>query len=198
MAKFELTFWGVTGTLNSDGSPKGPINITMTTGSEHKEGYCYYKVPWTKTALVRDPNDPRKSSSVKSEGSGTTCFALNLQNGRFTKKMYSQNEIHAEVQIAPGTKDDQQKDDSVTLLASIPRDTLEASFLNKKVILKCDDKLVCDDYFVQEIKPTYKKDAMYVTFKMYSPDFLLTQEDYCRTFVSQKLGEDILKNEIKN
>ena len=198
MAKFELTFCGVTDTLKPDGSKESSINITMSTGSEHKEGYCYYKVPWTKTALVRDPNDPRKSSSVKSEGSGTTCFALNLQNGRFTKKMYSPNEIHAEVQIAPGTSDNEQKNSNVTLLASIPRDTLEASFLNKKVILKCDDKLVCDDYFVQEIKPTYKKDAMYVTFKMYSPDFLLTQEDYCRTFVSQKLGEDILKNEIKN
>ena len=198
MAKFELTFCGVTDTLKPDGSKESSINITMSTGSEHKEGYCYYKVPWTKTAIVRDPNDPRKSSSVKSEGSGTTCFALNLQNGRFTKKMYSPNEIHAEVQIAPGTSDNEQKNSNVTLLASIPRDTLEASFLNKKVILKCDDKLVCDDYFVQEIKPTYKKDAMYVTFKMYSPDFLLTQEDYCRTFVSQKLGEDILKNEIKN
>ena len=198
MAKLELTFCGVTGTVKPDGSKESSINITMSTGSEHKEGYCYYKVPWTKTALVRDPNDPRKSSSVKSEGSGTTCFALNLQNGRFTKKMYSPNEIHAEVQIAPGTSDNEQKNSNVTLLASIPRDTLEASFLNKKVILKCDDKLVCDDYFVQEIKPTYKKDAMYVTFKMYSPDFLLTQEDYCRTFVSQKLGEDILKNEIKN
>ena len=86
MAKFELTFCGVTDTLKPDGSKESSINITMSTGSEHKEGYCYYKVPWTKTALVRDPNDPRKSSSVKSEGSGTTCFALNLQNGRFTRR----------------------------------------------------------------------------------------------------------------
>ena len=198
MAKFELTFCGVTDTLKPDGSKESSINITMSTGSEHKEGYCYYKVPWTKTTLVRDANNPKKFKPETTTGTDTMCFALNLQNGRFTKKMYSPNEIYAEIQIAPGSEDDQQKDDSVTLLASIPRDTLEASFLNKKVILKCDDKLVCDDYFVQEIKPTYKKDAMYVTFKMYSPDFLLTQEDYCRTFVSQKLGEDILKNEIKN
>ena len=198
MAKLELTFCGVTDTLKPDGSKESSINITMSTGSEHKEGYCYYDVPWKKITIVRDPNDPRKSSSEKSEGSGTTCFALNLQNGRFTKKMYSPNEIYAEIQIAPGTPDNEQKDSNVTCLATIPRDTLEKSFLNKKVTLKCDDKLVCDDYFVQEIKPTYKKDAMYVTFKMYSPDFLLTQENYCRTFVSKKLGAEILTEEIKN
>ena len=198
MAKFELTFCGVTDTLKPDGSKESSINITMSTGSEHKEGYCYYDVPWKKITIVRDPNDPRKSSSEKSEGSGTTCFALNLQNGRFTKKMYSPNEIFAEIQIAPGTPDNEQKDNNVTCLATIPRDTLEKSFLNKKVTLKCDDKSVCEDYFVQEIMPTYKKDAMYVTFKMYSPDFLLTQENYCRTFVSKKLGAEILTEEIKN
>ena len=198
MAKLELTFWGVTGTLNSDGSPKGPINITMTTGSEHKEGYCYYDVPWTKITLVRNANNPTKFDPISSESSGRICFALNLQNGRFTKKMYSPNEIYAEIQIAPGSEDDSQEDDNVTYLASIARDTLEASFLNKKVTLKCDDKMVCEDYYVQEIMPTYKKDAMYVTFKMYSPDFLLTQENYCRTFVSKKLGAEILTDEIKN
>jgi hypothetical protein len=198
MAKLELTFCGVTDTLKPDGSKESSINITMSTGSEHKEGYCYYDVRWKKITIVRDPNDPRKSSSVKSEGSGTTCFALNLQNGRFTKKMYSPNEIFAEIQIAPGTPDNEQKDNNVTCLATIPRDTLEKSFLNKKVTLKCDDKSVCEDYFVQEIMPTYKKDAMYVTFKMYSPDFLLTQENYCRTFVSKKLGAEILTEEIKN
>ena len=110
MAKLELTFWGVTGTLNSDGSPKGPINITMTTGSEHKEGYCYYDVPWTKITLVRNANNPTKFDPISSESSGRICFALNLQNGRFTKKMYSPNEIYAEIQIAPGSEDDSQDD----------------------------------------------------------------------------------------
>ena len=199
MAKLELTFCDVTGTVNKDGSPKKEqLNITMSTGSEHGEGYCYYKVRWTKTILVKDPNIPKKYNSVSSEGSGTMGFAFNLQNARFTKKMYSPNEIYAEVQIASGTPVSGDIDTKATYTATIPKDILESSFANKKVILACDDKNVCEDYYIQEVMPTYKKDSMYVTFKIYSPDYLLTQEDYCRTFVSKKLGAEILTDEIKN
>ena len=199
MAKLELTFCGVTGTVNKDGSPKKEqLNITMSTGSEHKEGYCYYKVTWTKTILVKDPNDPKKYNSKSSKETGTMGFAFNLQNARFTKKMYSPNEIYAEVQIASGTPVSGDIDTKATYTATIPKDILESSFANKKVILACDDKNVCEDYYIQEVMPTYKKDSMYVTFKIYSPDYLLTQEDYCRTFVSKKLGAEILTDEIKN
>ena len=199
MAKLELTFCDVTGTVNKDGSPtKEQLNITMSTGSEHKEGYCYYKVTWTKTILVKDPNDPKKYNSKSSKETGTMGFAFNLQNARFTKKMYSPNEIYAEVQIASGTPVSGDIDTKATYTATIPKDILESSFANKKVILACDDKNVCEDYYIQEVMPTYKKDSMYVTFKIYSPDYLLTQEDYCRTFVSKKLGAEILTDEIKN
>ena len=199
MAKLELTFCDVTGTVNKDGSPKKEqLNITMSTGSEHKEGYCNYKVTWTKTILVKDPNDPKKYNSKSSKETGTMGFAFNLQNARFTKKMYSPNEIYAEVQIASGTPVSGDIDTKATYTATIPKDILESSFANKKVILACDDKNVCEDYYIQEVMPTYKKDSMYVTFKIYSPDYLLTQEDYCRTFVSKKLGAEILTDEIKN
>ena len=198
MAKLELIFCGVTGTLTSEGKPSDPIDVSMTTGSEHIEGFCYYSVPWTKCTIVRDPNNSKDDDTKKASGEGTVCFAFNLQNVRFTKKMYSPNEIYAEIQIAPGNKVNGQNESNVTYLASIPKDTLEASFINKKVVLKCDDIEACNDYFIQEIAPTYKKDAMYVTFRMYSPDFLLTQEEYCRSFVTKKLGSEILADQIKN
>ena len=198
MAKLELTFCGVTGTSTEEGAPDVPKNITMSTGSEHSEGYCYYSVKWEKTTLVQDPNNPKKYTPITTKDTGTICFAFNLQNVRFTKKMYSPNEIYAEVQIAPGTPGNGQKDSNVTYVATIPKDTLESSFTNKKVILVCDDKQVCDDYFIQEVVPTYKKDSMYVTFKIYSPDYFLTQEKYCRSFVSKKLGAEILAEEMKN
>ena len=198
MAKLELIFCGVTGTLTSEGKPSDPIDVSMTTGSEHIEGFCYYSVPWTKCTIVRDPNNSKDDDTKKASGEGTVCFAFNLQNVRFTKKMYSPNEIYAEIQIAPGNKVNGQNESNVTYLASIPKDTLESSFINKKVVLKCDDIEACNDYFIQEIAPTYKKDAMYVTFRMYSPDFLLTQEEYCRSFVTKKLGSDILADQIKN
>ena len=59
MANLELTFCGVTGTVTKEGKPSEPINITMSTGSDHLEGFCYYNVSWTMCTLVRDPNDSK-------------------------------------------------------------------------------------------------------------------------------------------
>ena len=52
MAKLELTFVGVTGTLNKEGQKLDKCDITMITGTEQKEGYCYYDVSWTKTIIL--------------------------------------------------------------------------------------------------------------------------------------------------
>ena len=195
MAKLKLTFKDVTGTLDQNGADQSKVDIEMTTGSEHSESFCYFKVQWKKVTVTQSG---KSRTSTEEKGSGVLSFAFNLQNARFKKEMYSPNEISVDVQIAAGYEANSEKDPNATYYASIPRDTLESSFLNKKVTLYCDDQLVCDDYFVQEIMPSYKKDAMYVTFKMYSPDYLLTKENYCRTFVSKKLGAEILTDEIKN
>ena len=200
MAKLELTFVDLTGTVDSTGKSLDKTSITMKTGTEQQEGFCYFKVPYKCTTITENTEDEMAPPTKKTEeGTGAVSFAFNIQNARFEKKMYSPNEIYMEIQIAPGTAE--KGDPNVTKTydnTSIPKDDLEKSFINKKVILKCDDIDVCTDYYVQEIKPTYKKDAMYVTFKMYSPDFQLTQEEYCRTFVSKKLGAEILTEEIKN
>ena len=195
MAKLKLTFNDVTGTLDQNGAEQSKAKIEMTTGSEHSECYCFFNVKWKKVTITQSG---KSRTSTEEKGSGVLSFAFNLQNARFKKEMYSPNEISVDVQIAAGYEANSEKDPNATYYASIPRDTLESSFLNKKVSLYCDDQVVCDDYFVQEIMPSYKKDAMYVTFKMYSPDYLLTKENYCRTFVSKKLGAEILTDEIKN
>ena len=195
MAKLQLTFKDVTGTLDKNGAEQSKVKISMTTGSEHSECYCYFNVKWKKVTITQSG---KSRTRTEEKGSGVLSFAFNLQNARFKKEMYSPNEISVDVQIAAGYEANSQKDPNATYYASIPRDTLESSFLNKKVSLSCDDQVVCDDYFVQEIMPSYKKDAMYVTFKIYSPDYLLTKENYCRTFVSKKLGAEILTDEIKN
>ena len=205
MAKVKLIFVGVTDTyvlqirrnpiFSMKGRPPKPINIELTTGEKHEEGYCTYKVPWKKSPLVTDENGNQQKPET---GIGPVSFAMNLQNIRFEKKMYSPNKIYAEIQIAPGSKGDSQADSDMVFSANIPKDLLQKSFINKRVILECDNKVVCDDYFVQDVIPTYKQDAMYVTFEMYSPDYLMTQEKYCRTFVSKKLGAEILTGEISN
>ena len=200
MAKLELTFVDLTGTVDSTGKSQDKVSITMTTGEDQKEAFCYYNVPYKCTTITTNPDDEKAPPKKETEsGTGAVSFAFNIQNARFEKKMYSPNEIYALIQIAPGTEE--KGDPNVTKTydnTSIPKDDLEKSFINKKVILKCDDLDVCTDYYVQEINPTYKKGVMYVIFKMYSPDYQLTQEEYCRTFVSKKLGADILTEEAKN
>ena len=191
MAKIELTFVGVTDTVDPDKKKLDyRIDLTMTTGSEHREAYCYYDATWKKVFL--------NSTKPSEKGSGVISFALNIQNIRFEKQMYSPNKIIADIQIDAGTPRNSVPDSKAVYFASISRIDLQKSFIKKKVILKCDDKVVCDDYFIQDIVPTYKQDGMYVTFMMYSPDYQLTQEEYCRTFVSKKLGADILTGEIGN
>ena len=64
--------------------------------------------------------------------------------------------------------------------------------------LKCDDIVVCSDYYVHEIIPRKYSDRMYVSLKIYSPDMVMTLQQYCKTFTAKRLGEEILKGEIGN
>ena len=59
--------------------------------------------------------------------------------------------------------------------------TLQTNFLDRKVSL---------------FRGT-DSSALYVEFKIYSPDKLLTLKSDCQVFVAQRLGEDILKNQAK-
>ena len=186
----------VTGTKDKFGKDKEKDRILMTTGSSHWEGHCYYKVDWKKRTVVSTGLDTTETKEEK--GNGNLQFALNILNVRFVKKMYSPNEILVEVQMAPGSEDTGDVDGDVTYIAKVKKDVLEASFINKKVVLRCEGEVVCNDYYIHEIIPVYKSDAMYVTFRIFSPDYLLTQSEYCRTFVGKKLGSDILAKEISN
>lgn len=192
-----LIIYNVTGTCDPKGEPlTEQLDLEMKTGSSYKEDYCNYDANWTEITTVQEGMKP-PTKSIKS-GNGVVRFAFNLQNIHFTKEMYKPNEIIAEIQIAPGSEDKGTDSSGMTFTAEISKADLESSFINKQVTLKCDNTEVCDDYYIHEIVPQYKQDAMYVTFKMYSPDKMLTLHNYCRSFVSKKLCSEILSEEIKN
>ena len=191
-----LEFVDVTGTKDKDGTDKDTVSIKMTTGSTHTEGYCYYKVNWHRKIVISTGID--KTETKEEDGKGTLQFALNIQNARFIKKMYSPNEILVEVQMMPGSDNAGDIDGDVTYTAKVDKDVLEASFINKKVILRCEGKLVCNDYYIHEIIPVYKKDTMYITFRIFSPDKVMTVHEYCRSFLSKKLWSEIVDKELKN
>jgi hypothetical protein len=113
--------------------------------------------------------------------------------------MYSPNCIKVLMQIDPGKNTEGGK-----YYADIPRTDLLLAFKNKRVELKVRDPemvdndfdVVGDDFFIQELVPVYKKDAMYVTLHIYSPDKVMTYSSDSRTYVAKKLKAQILKDMI--
>jgi hypothetical protein len=182
MAKLTLTI--IRGT-DDKGTDLGSISIT--TGAERVGGEITYNtIYWERDLLDENP------TWVQSKTADEVTFKLNMGSIRFDKKMYSPNEIIADIQFSVVCPTDGHE-----RKAFIDRDALIAIFANKQVMLVCDDIEVCNDYYVHDIIPRRYKDEMYVTLQIYSPDKLLTLEPYCRTFVAKKLSA-ILNTELKN
>ena len=196
MSKLELTILdALSGTKKDIEEGQKTTDIKMVTGAVHSEGHCSYEVTYTRTTITTNENGlPKKE---KDTSTGLLSFAFNLQNIRFVKQMYSPNEIYAEIQIAPGTVNSGDPDTTITYSASVDLDILQKSLINKRLYLECDGNEVCNDYYIHELIPEYRKDAMYVTLKMYSPDKMLTIKESCRSYVSKKLWSEIVTKEVE-
>jgi len=118
--------------------------------------------------------------------SNTYLMSINTLN--FTKKMYSPGEIIADIQF------------SITSGAwvKISKDSLEKVFKKAEVSLAYSSQTICGGYYVHEIIPRYKEKSMFVTMKMYSPDKLMTLAVDCHSFISMRLGRDIIEGQKNN
>ena len=156
------------------------LDITITTGSERNAGKLTYKAQyWERKATETDWGDPKDATNI--------TFKLNLANIRFDKKMYSPNELEADIQLSV-----ESSDSSKVRKAFISRDGLLEIFANQRVELICDDHKVLKACYVHDIIPRRSLDEMFVTLKIYSVDKLMTLEPYCRTFVAKTLSEILL------
>lgn len=136
--------------------------------------------------------------SIKISDTDGMDYTLNLIDLSFKKKMYQPTEVSAEIQLtkAQGTK-----------WKTIGKSVLIELFKNKKVSLEemgkdaqnneCVSHTIGNDFYVQEVKPRYKTDSLFITLKIYSPDKLLTLNHFSRSFVRKKLIDDILTDEFK-
>lgn len=182
MANMKLTILGASG-VNEDGDALE--YLSMTTGSDAVAGRSKQRaVYWTK-----DPNDT-KWGNMQSEDD--LIFLFTLQYVEFRKQMYSPNSIEAYVLIKP------LESKTVNYKAFLSKEQLNNLFATRKVSLECDEKEVCNDYYVHEFIPRKYADQMYVTLKIYSPDKMMTLEKYCRTWTAKRLGSEILASEIGN
>ena len=183
MAKMTLTIPKASA-VDSSGN-KLDTGLSMTTGAEATAGRSILKAEY----YAKEKKDT--SWGEKHEEKDLT-FLFTLQFAEFHKQMYSPNWIEAYILIKP------EDIDKKVVKAFPSKDQLNELFATQLVELKCDDIVVCSDYYVHEIIPRKYSDRMYVSLKIYSPDMVMTLQQYCKTFTAKRLGEEILKGEIGN
>ena len=159
--------------------------LSMTTGAEAAAGRSVLKAEY----YTKGKKD--KTWGEKQDEKDLT-FLFTLQFAEFHKQIYSPNYIEAYILIKP------EDIDNKVVKAFPSKDQLNELFATQVVELKCDDVVVCSDYYVHEIIPRKYSDRMYVSLKIYSPDMVMTLQQYCKTFTAKRLGEEILKGEIGN
>lgn len=153
---------------------------------------CYYEDLPTKTGL-----------DAKSD-TGNVKFSVTVQQYSYRKQMYSPNEVTMLLQIAP------QDVENYKRYAKVDHLKLKSAFCNKQVKIETSSTITDknnkevtystkdDDFYIQEITPVYRNDAMYVTMHLFSPDKILTLTTGNQTFVSKKLKSEILEGQIAN
>lgn len=122
-------------------------------------------------------------------------YVLSLNNLSFRKKMYQPTEVVATILFSPYKTTQSQE-----AWNSIDKKDVLNLFKDKQVALSdvTTGYKIGEDFYVQEISPSFKSDSLIIVLKIYSLDKLLTLKHDCRAFVSQKLGAGILTQEIAN
>ena len=112
---------------------------------------------------------------------------LTLVNINFNKQMYQPGEINARIQFTPSLE-----------LSKV------SALLNAQVSLQSGSDTIASNYYVHELIPETSKteiskgkrtNTLYVEFKIYSPDKLLTLDRRSRAFTAKRLARDILTTE---
>ena len=183
MAKMTLTIPKASA-VDSSGK-KLDTGLSMTTGAEAAAGRSILKAEYY-------AKEKKATSWGEKHEEKDLTFLFTLQFAEFHKQIYSPNYIEAYILIKP------EDIDNKVVKAFPSKDQLNELFATQLVELKCDDIVVCSDYYVHEIIPRKYSDRMYVSLKIYSPDMVMTLQQYCKTFTAKRLGEEILKGEIGN
>lgn len=158
-------------------------------GNNLKKTTCH--IPLDTSSLTATLNFKNSSGNL-------TSYTLSLVGLSFRKKMYQPSEVVASVKIVAATG---------YSWVSISKKEIEDMFVKKQVSLYDNDgvtesngedvipdrNVVGLDFYVLEAQTCYKASSMVVTLKIYSPDKELTLKKDCQTFVSKKMGVQILK-----
>ena len=138
---------------------------------------------------------------------GFTDSTVTLVDLNFEKKMYQPGRIGARLQITKNIDSEYSQIDKSYYLHT--KEYLTDFFLNAKVNLldatedsnnnnSLTTAAIAEDYIIYDVLPQYSSSSLYVDLVIYSPDYPLTQDIGCRTYVAKQLGEEILKPKFTN
>lgn len=133
---------------------------------------------------------------------GSVPLSVSLLSLRYNKKMYHPGEMIARIQLS--TKTGTTKVPSVKEIEEKFRGF--GNYLRPVTLTITPNNgngiLVADNYFVDRIETEFTKNAnvqtVYVDLYIYSPDYMLTVDKYCKTYVNKKLCDNILADEIES
>ena len=134
---------------------------------------------------------------------GGNKYNVVLNNISFMKKIYEPGVIMANIQF---------KISAGTTWNTIGKDKLDSTFKNRKVELAYGEatkgtdgnwtfsnkSIVCSNYYIHELNPSYKSDSLFVTMIIYSVDKQLALIKSCQSWVSQRLCIDIVETNKGN
>lgn len=148
-------------------------------------------------AGVVDFETSKSAIYIKGKNDKVNRYEFYIEKLDFTKQIYNPTVISTEIFVYPLTTT-QGPEEWVPIM----KDELEKLFYNHRVSLYSVDgsnsREIGGDYFVGEIEPHYKKLSMSITFNIYSLDKKLDISQNSRSFVAQKLCDDILKSQLKD
>lgn len=137
-----------------------------------------------------------------------------IESLQYSKEVYHPCHVEAKIQITTTSQLPAIKTLIDFFLSSSVELTLEnvesedpnviKNGLSQNGILKDTKKnaIIGKNYYVVGVIPSKKRDSAtttcYVNLDIYSKDYLLTLEKYCRTYTGQKLGTHILTDKIKS
>ena len=129
-------------------------------------------------------------------------YLVSLVDFKMQKKMYQPTEIIANLQIYMAEGSDWKPVDKKIILKAFNQRRVSLDVLEDTAGSSLEDAKVIDtvgnDFYVQEVIPTYKATSLYVELKIYSLDKLMTLSQYCSSWTAKKLCANILDKELPN
>ena len=125
-----------------------------------------------------------KDTSVSTSEPNESHGNLTLMSMSYDKQMYKPGYLKVVIEVGGTTSFNKH-------------DYWKKYFLGREVNLEIYEEKVIRNYVVFGIDPVYTVDGLSLTLHIYSPDYWMTLDKYCKCYVHKRLGSEIFASEVK-